>query len=87
MLIHVSMMYSGYPCPSTNPFVFNDGNSCCKSQEDHNRNPILYTSDSCKLGTNGTTQAIDCPRTPCRDNYGMSHTFVFTNKPLMYTKT
>ena len=62
----------GYPCPSTHPFAFNNGSSCCESQRDKSGDTIKYDSISCN-----DDLAKPCLITPCMDNYGKWKHFTY----------
>ena len=57
--------FEGHPCPEEHQFAFDNGDSCCKSQEDENGHTITDQSTSCK-----DKNFISCPTRPCVDNYG-----------------
>ena len=58
-------------CPETHPFVFNNGEHCCKTNEDFNGNPLQSNSQGCKNNGYGV-----CPTFhddgPCLDYKGRS---------------
>ena len=63
--MNIPLIYLDNLCPSAYPFVFKNGKSCCKYQEDGDANTILYRSMSCK-----DNEFTACPKQPCVDNYG-----------------
>ena len=71
MLTPIPITYAAYPCPPTHPFAFSDGKYCCKYQEDGDGNTISYSSESCKQNASGMNHSTACPKTTCRNNYGM----------------